>query len=107
MAVSYTHLDVYKRQDENSADQMANFCNQFDKVCTELKVATIYCHHHSKGSQGGKKSMDRASGSGVFARDPDAMLDMIELELSEDVLKAEENLSLIHICRFRTGNWMG
>lgn len=76
--------------DENSADQMANFCNQFDKVCTELKVATIYCHHHSKGSQGGKKSMDRASGSGVFARDPDAMLDMIELELSEDVLKAEE-----------------
>ena len=57
--------------DENSADQMANFCNQFDKVCTELKVAVIYCHHHSKGSQGGKKSMDRASGSGVFARDPD------------------------------------
>ena len=27
--------------------------------------------------------MDRASGSGVFARDPDAMLDMIELELPE------------------------
>ena len=61
--------------DENSADQMANFCNQFDKVCTELGCAVIYCHHHSKGSQGGKKSMDRASGSGVFARDPDALLD--------------------------------
>ena len=43
--------------DENSADQMANFCNQFDKVCTELGCAVIYCHHHSKGSQGGKKSM--------------------------------------------------
>ena len=40
--------------DENSADQMANFCNQFDKVCTELGCAVIYCHHHSKGSQGGK-----------------------------------------------------
>ena len=39
--------------DENSADQMANFCNQFDKVCTELGCAVIYCHHHSKGSQGG------------------------------------------------------
>ena len=48
--------------DENSADQMANFCNQFDKVCTELGCAVIYCHHHSKGRQGGKKSMDRASG---------------------------------------------
>ena len=53
-----------------------NFCNQFDKVCTELGCAVIYCHHHSKGGQGGKKSMDRASGSGVFARDPDALLDL-------------------------------
>ena len=69
--------------DENSADQMANFCNQFDKVCNELNVSVIYCHHHSKGAQGGKKSMDRASGSGVFARDPDALLDLIELELKE------------------------
>ena len=67
--------------DENSADQMANFCNQFDKVCTELGAAVIYCHHHSKGSQGGKRSMDRASGSGVFARDPDAILDLIELDV--------------------------
>ena len=69
--------------DENSADQMANFCNQFDKVCNELNVSVIYCHHHSKGAQGGKKSMDRASGSGVFARDPDALLDLIELELKD------------------------
>ena len=76
--------------DENSADQMANFCNQFDKVCTELKCAVIYCHHHSKGSQIGKRSMDRASGSGVFARDPDALLDLLELELenmNEDKLQ--------------------
>lgn len=85
--------------DENSADQMANFCNQFDKVCTDLGVAVIYCHHHSKGSQGGKKSMDRASGSGVFARDPDALLDMIELELSEDVLKQEENKAVCAVCQ--------
>jgi RecA-family ATPase len=58
--------------DENSADQMAKFCNQFDLVCRALDCAVIYCHHHSKGAQGGKRSMDRASGSGVFARDPDA-----------------------------------
>ena len=85
--------------DENSADQMANFCNQFDRVCTELGVAGIYCHHHSKGGQGSKKAMDRASGSGVFARDPDAMLDMIELELSEDVFKAEENKTVCAACK--------
>ncbi|MDO4318299.1 MAG: AAA family ATPase [Lachnospiraceae bacterium] len=77
--------------DENSADQMANFCNQFDKVCTELSCAVIYCHHHSKGAQGGKKSMDRASGSGVFARDPDALLDLTELEVNEKLLLAEQN----------------
>ncbi len=70
--------------DENSADQMTRFCNQFDKICTELGCSTIYCHHHSKGMQGFKKSMDRASGSGVFARDPDAMLDMIQLQVMPD-----------------------
>lgn len=69
--------------DENSADQMAHFCNQFDKVCTELGCAIIYCHHHSKGAQGGKRSIDRASGSGVFARDADALLDMIQLDLDQ------------------------
>jgi len=84
--------------DENSADQMATFCNQFDKVCTELGSAVIYCHHHSKGGQGNKKSMDRASGSGVFARDPDALLDLIELELSESLLKQTENNSICKVC---------
>lgn len=77
--------------DENSADQMAHFTNQFDKICTELGTAVIYCHHHSKGYQGGKRSMDRASGSGVFARDPDALLDLTELELNEDLTKQEIN----------------
>lgn len=84
--------------DENSADQMAHFCNQFDKVCAELGAATIYCHHHSKGSQGGKKSMDRASGSGVFARDPDALLDLLELELNENIIKQETNNIVCQVC---------
>ena len=77
--------------DENSADQMAHFTNQFDKVATELGSSVIYCHHHSKGSQGGKKSMDRASGSGVFARDPDALIDLVELEVSEELLTQRLN----------------
>lgn len=84
--------------DENSADQMAHFCNQFDKVCTALGCAVIYCHHHSKGSQGGKRSMDRASGSGVFARDPDALLDMVELELTEDIRKQLKNNEGCLVC---------
>ena len=84
--------------DENSADQMAAFCNQFDKVCTELRCATIYCHHHSKGSQGQKRSMDRASGSGVFARDPDAILDLIELEQPQALRDQQEGSAVCAAC---------
>ncbi|MGP1505155.1 MAG: AAA family ATPase [Eggerthia catenaformis] len=71
--------------DENSASEMAKFCNQFDKIATALNASVIYAHHHSKGQQSGKKSMDRASGSGVFARDPDALLDMIELPIKKEM----------------------
>ncbi|MGN0585114.1 MAG: AAA family ATPase [Ruminococcus sp.] len=84
--------------DENSADQMAHFCNQFDKVCTQLGCAVIYCHHHSKGAQGGKRSMDRASGSGVFARDPDALIDMTELNLTDAILKQEQDKAACMVC---------
>ena len=80
--------------DENNASEMGAFCNQFDKICTETGCSTIYCHHHSKGSQGAKRAMDRASGSGVFARDPDAQLDMIQLETSEEFINENaDNLS--------------
>ena len=84
--------------DENSADQMANFCNQFDKICTRLGCAVIYCHHHSKGAQGDKRSMDRASGSGVFARDPDALLDLIELQITDSLRSQEENKAICAAC---------
>lgn len=71
--------------DENSATDMGQFCNQFDAICDKTGCSVIYCHHHSKGAQGAKKAQDRASGSGVFARDPDAQLDIIELELTDDI----------------------
>lgn len=67
--------------DENSASEMAAFCNQFDKICKSLGSSVIYCHHHSKGAQSGKTAMDRASGSGVFARDPDALVDFLQMKV--------------------------
>ena len=78
---------VYKviTGDENAADKMSFFWNQFDRLCTELGAAVICCHHHSKGAQGAKNSWDRSSGSGVFSRDPDALLDLIELDVSDDL----------------------
>ena len=85
--ISAVILDpIYKviTGDENNASEMGAFCNQFDKICAAAGVSMIYCHHHSKGAQGGKKAMDRASGSGVFARDPDALIDIVPLEMTED-----------------------
>lgn len=68
--------------DENSATEMSEFCSYFDKVATEMKVATIYCHHHSKGAAGKyANAADRSSGSGVFARDPDAIIDLREVKV--------------------------
>ena len=71
--------------DENTASDMGYFCNQFDTICRETGASAIYCHHHSKGAQGSKRAMDRSSGSGVFARDPDALLDIIQLELTDEI----------------------
>lgn len=68
--------------DENSATEMSEFCSYFDKVATEMDVSVIYCHHHSKGASGKyANAADRSSGSGVFARDPDAILDLRELNV--------------------------
>ena len=52
-----------------------------------------------------KKAADRASGSGVFARDPDALLDLIELDVTEAVRKAELDQETVKICtRFLDAN---
>ena len=70
--------------DENSADQMAAFCNNFDKVCTALSASVIYCHHFSKSASevsNSSSAMNKASGSGVFARDPDAMLSFTQAKV--------------------------
>ncbi len=76
---------IYKLSwgDENDAGDVAKFCNQLDRICHALGAAVIDAHHHSKGVQGQKRSIDRGSGSGVFGRDPDAILDLVELDISK------------------------
>lgn len=85
--------------DENSADQMAKFCNQFDLICARLGCAVIYCHHHSKMAQNYREATSRASGSGVFARDPDAMLDLSQLALPDAFKDAQRNNVIRELCR--------
>lgn len=68
--------------DENSAADVTEFCNAMDKIAVETGASVIYAHHHAKGAQSGKKSIDRGSGSGVLARDPDAILDISALDIT-------------------------
>ncbi len=73
---------IYKMgiADENNAFDVAKFCQALDRIMLETGVSVIYCHHFTKGGQSGKNAIDRASGSGVFARDPDAIVTLTDLQ---------------------------
>lgn len=86
--------------DENSAEAVGRFCNNLDKIAKETGCALFYTHHHAKGDQGFKKAMDRGSGSGVFARDPDLMIDLTVLEIDGQTRAALQNNT---ICEFWKG----
>ena len=80
---------LYKVQqgDENSAEAISTFCNALDKIAHETGAAIIYDHHHPKGTVGNKKVIDRGSGSGVFARDADAICDLSFLDPDRAILE--------------------
>ena len=87
---------IYKllEGDENATETVRSFCSMTDRLCKELNVSVIYSHHHSKGSKGNTRAMDRSSGSGIFARDADALLDLIELDMPAKMLEKEGNENL-------------
>ena len=78
---------IYKvlNGDENSAADIRNFCNSLDMICDMTKCCCIYVHHHSKGSKWASSAIDRAAGSGVFGRDADATMDLIEVPLTRTI----------------------
>jgi len=60
--------------DENDAGSVGLVLDQMEKFSERLDCAFVYAHHFSKGNKAETDHIDRASGSGVFARDPDAIL---------------------------------
>lgn len=71
---------VFMGGDENAAgDVREHFTNPVDSVARATGCAVAVAHHHSKGDKGDVDPMDRASGSGVFARWPDALFDLTEV----------------------------
>jgi len=60
--------------DENSASEIAELLNAFEKAAVETGAAVAFTAHFAKGNASQKEAIDRISGSGVFARDPDTIL---------------------------------
>lgn len=67
-------------RDENSASHIATLCNAIEHLAVSSGAAVAFGSHYSKGNQSSKEAMDRISGSGVFARDPDTILPMTRHE---------------------------
>jgi len=77
---------IYKAlgsRDENKAGDVASMLNELEAIAVRTGAAIGFGAHYSKGNQAGKESIDRIGGSGVFARDPDAIITMTQHEDDE------------------------
>ncbi len=61
-------------RDENATKDIASLLNEFEKLAVQTGAAVVFVSHFSKGNQAAKEAIDRISGSGVFARDPDTIM---------------------------------
>ena len=67
-------------REENTSRDMANLMNEVERLAVETDAAVGFGSHFAKGNASQKESMDRISGSGVFARDPDSIVTMTQHE---------------------------
>ena len=68
---------IYKAlgdRDENSAGDMGILMQEVNDLIKMTGAAVAFGAHYSKGNQAEKDPLDRISGSGVFARDPDTIM---------------------------------
>jgi len=61
-------------REENAAGDIGQLHNEIERLAMRTGAAVMSGAHFSKGNQAAKESIDRISGSGVFARDPDSIL---------------------------------
>lgn len=67
---------LYGNTDENSASDVARLFNGMEELTVYTGAGIAFGAHFSKGNQAMKEAIDRISGSGVFSRDPDTILNM-------------------------------
>lgn len=68
---------------ENDTGDIAQLLNAIESLAVETESAVAFGSHFSKGNQAGKESIDRISGSGVFARDPDSILTLTQHKMND------------------------
>jgi AcrR family transcriptional regulator len=71
--------------DENSNSDMRYVARFFVTLAARINAVCSAAHHFAKGAAGGKASVDRGSGAGVFGRFPDAILTLNPLESEDEV----------------------
>ena len=82
---------IYKAlgdRDENSAGDIGLLMNEVEAIVEQTGASVAFGAHYSKGNQAEKDPLDRVSGSGVFARDPDTIMGLTAHE--------EDNCYTVH-----------
>ncbi len=74
---------LYGGTDENAAGDVAALLNSLETLATQTGAAIAFGAHFAKGNASAKEAIDRISGSGVFARDPDSLLIFTQHETND------------------------
>ena len=88
---------LYKGRKENESGEMGQVLEEIDDIISETKAAVSFSHHYSKGNKSQADILDRSAGSGIFARDVDAILDLLPHEeqncfILSSSLRTERNI---------------
>ena len=61
-------------RDENANGEIASLMNELEGLARNSGAAVVVAHHFAKGDSASKSAIDRMSGAGAWARDPDSIL---------------------------------
>ena len=82
----------YGGKEENSATDMAAVLESMERFAESLHAAIFISSHFAKGDSAGKAQIDRISGSGVIARDPDSIMTLSKLKDEKNLYTFEATL---------------
>jgi len=61
-------------RDENANGEIASLMNELEALAQATGAAVVVAHHFAKGDSTAKSALDRMSGAGAWARDPDSIV---------------------------------